>query len=603
MGEEFTSSPTTVSGKDVGGDTGRRFRYQYAYGVVLLCAAQRRIPEQDYLAIYCEHYDDFLCERRDGKFDAYQIKTKLPADRGWTMKSTELISSITRFVGLDSRFPGMFESFYFTSNLMIEPAGEAAPAAKLAANPNDFLAAVRKCTAPNSLPPPFLETFHSLLQQIDAPAERIFKTLRRVRASNGPELGSIRATIIEEHITKIRGCAGGDSAQKRELYGRLYAQFERASTQDLDDPDRHLRDFIGGGLDSIRIQAKRIDCTQNIELPRPEPREADAGMEGVGRVGLRIAVLPLEQPRPRPANLLMTLGLDRRASIAVTVGVDAADLHRDLLAVEALVANAPLPQLEFRSWTHSDPPDWPAQDGGAGLIWSLAEAPSPTDLARALVMPFREPRAGCGAVLVIALPRGAETVASAIAQAIQARGAVAASASAADGIPIQAWSAERAESSLHEPLLSRLLECVEAGAAHDRNSVVNDAFDMRLCEAEAPIALWRQADSERLRLHDLSLLYSDHANRPNGLDEHRAAALIAEATKNRNLLYALSFLPVGPMVVRALARAPAATRAVAGLLTGPEMRALRPAFSLTEADGYRPAPAGIYRPRDWRRSK
>lgn len=46
---------------DPGDETLRNYRYQVAYGVILLVgAASKKLP---YRYIYAEHYEDYLCER------------------------------------------------------------------------------------------------------------------------------------------------------------------------------------------------------------------------------------------------------------------------------------------------------------------------------------------------------------------------------------------------------------------------------------------------------------------------------------------------------------------------------------------------------------
>ena len=52
-------SPATIGAKgDPGDATARNYRYQYAYGVMLLIAAKRgAVPD---LALWCEHHEDFL---------------------------------------------------------------------------------------------------------------------------------------------------------------------------------------------------------------------------------------------------------------------------------------------------------------------------------------------------------------------------------------------------------------------------------------------------------------------------------------------------------------------------------------------------------------
>jgi hypothetical protein len=76
--------PTEVRNTtDPGDATGRNFRYQHAYGVMLLTAARRGL--RPYSAIWCEHHEDFLAERHDGTFDGYQIKISRPERGAWRL--------------------------------------------------------------------------------------------------------------------------------------------------------------------------------------------------------------------------------------------------------------------------------------------------------------------------------------------------------------------------------------------------------------------------------------------------------------------------------------------------------------------------------------
>src|SRR5262245_24082235 len=79
----------TPSPSDPGDATARNFRYQHAYGVVLIAAARRGI--RPYVAIWCEHHEDLLAERTDGVFDGYQIKTSRPELGAWNMGDPELV--------------------------------------------------------------------------------------------------------------------------------------------------------------------------------------------------------------------------------------------------------------------------------------------------------------------------------------------------------------------------------------------------------------------------------------------------------------------------------------------------------------------------------
>jgi hypothetical protein len=94
------NSPTDKRDQtDPGDEVLRRFRYQFAYGVILLVgAATRRL---EYRAIWCEQHEDYLAEDSNQNFDAYQIKTKKPELGAWELNDEAMWKSMARFVELD----------------------------------------------------------------------------------------------------------------------------------------------------------------------------------------------------------------------------------------------------------------------------------------------------------------------------------------------------------------------------------------------------------------------------------------------------------------------------------------------------------------------
>jgi hypothetical protein len=78
----LATSPTdNLDHSDPGDELLRNIRYQNAYGVILLIASVRsKLP---YLSIWCEQHDDYLAERADGLYDAFQVKTATPENGPW----------------------------------------------------------------------------------------------------------------------------------------------------------------------------------------------------------------------------------------------------------------------------------------------------------------------------------------------------------------------------------------------------------------------------------------------------------------------------------------------------------------------------------------
>ncbi len=97
---------------DVGDSTQRNFRYQHAYGVILLIgAALKKLP---YIAIWCEHHEDILAEREDGRWDGFQVKTRKPELGEWDLNDNELCSAIDHLARLESKFSGRISALHVT---------------------------------------------------------------------------------------------------------------------------------------------------------------------------------------------------------------------------------------------------------------------------------------------------------------------------------------------------------------------------------------------------------------------------------------------------------------------------------------------------------
>jgi hypothetical protein len=128
---------------------------------------------------------------------------------------------------------------------------------------------------------------------------------------------------------------------------------------------------------------------------------------------LRLCATPLGMPSPRPVNLLMTLGVSRFAAIAVTIGLDAAGLAEGLMTVEATLGRIEGEPYVTRTWDVGPPASW-GTDGARGAVWEVAEGTSVEEIWRALATAFSRSQDGCGNVLVIALPSGAQARAHAL---------------------------------------------------------------------------------------------------------------------------------------------------------------------------------------------
>jgi Cap4 dsDNA endonuclease len=99
---------------DPGDETLRRFRYQAAYSAIKSLAMLEANPEVAY--IFCEHWEDVLVKRCDGKFIGIQIKTRATGKDAFKSGDEEMLKSLKRFIHLEENFPNDFERYVIAAN-------------------------------------------------------------------------------------------------------------------------------------------------------------------------------------------------------------------------------------------------------------------------------------------------------------------------------------------------------------------------------------------------------------------------------------------------------------------------------------------------------
>lgn len=270
-GDVATRLETTASA-DPGDETERNFRYQHQYGVVLLAAVRR--GSTDYVALYCEHHEDFLAERPDGLFDGYQIKTQRPENGAWTLKSSALSKSIGRFVDLLTAFPDQIGNFFFVSNSEVDSVTPAShEESRRGRCPDLMIQHVRSCGGPDTIQPPFRKVFDTLAAELGADRAQLFEVLRRLETVKGPSREEFDASLAQEHIGSLPECSHLAPGALRDLCNDLVAHFHRAASLYVPDPDRHLAGPPSGTTDNPTIRAKRIVCADVVLVPPAKPRE------------------------------------------------------------------------------------------------------------------------------------------------------------------------------------------------------------------------------------------------------------------------------------------------------------------------------------------
>ncbi len=254
--EQGTSLTGAYDSDDPGDETQRNFRYQHAYGVILLVASiTERRP---YVSLWCEHHEDFLAEDNHGFYDAYQVKTRRPENGPWQLPDPPLRDSIKRFVQLERKFPGRVRNFYFVSNSEVS---NSTAEKKIARSPEQFLLAIRKTDSGNgklTLVTPFDDSFELLRDHCECSTAELAGTCKKMDFIKGPGRDSFEDEVSHTHIPAIPGCESHSPAVLNGLRDELIQIVYRASSLEVTDPAKHWHCLNGQSALDPRLLAKRI---------------------------------------------------------------------------------------------------------------------------------------------------------------------------------------------------------------------------------------------------------------------------------------------------------------------------------------------------------
>ncbi|WP_019990970.1 dsDNA nuclease domain-containing protein [Rudanella lutea] len=238
---------------DPGDETLRNFRYQFGYGAILLLAALR--SEKDYVSMWCEHFEDMVCERVDGLFDCYQIKTSTPENGHLRLTTDSVRKSIKRFVALQSRFGDDIATMFIVSNTEFLDTEQAD---KITACPGRLLGAIRAAAKVDGIDTVFMQAFNALKNYCECDADSLFTTLKKVDLCVGPSRQSFETDIAHTHVPRVKGCENCTPNTLSAIVDDLVGKVFRASSLKIGDPDVHLHTYFSRTEIDPRLLGKRI---------------------------------------------------------------------------------------------------------------------------------------------------------------------------------------------------------------------------------------------------------------------------------------------------------------------------------------------------------
>lgn len=251
----------TLDRSDPGDDVQRRFRYQHAYGVILLAGAAS--GNNCYTAIWCEHHDDFIAKKANGKFDSFQVKTREAGQPPWKMNNEPLLNSLKKFLEQDKKFPNQIESFHFVSNHTYY---KTESESQLAKSPVKLKQALENATDASQIDEPFASLLKGLAENLGYSIGEVFSVLQRIRLVKGPSLNDFEDAVAHTHIPTIASCASLSPSQLDALRDELIHRFFIASSLQISDPSKHWCCVAGEDEANPRLIAKRVTVEDALQI-------------------------------------------------------------------------------------------------------------------------------------------------------------------------------------------------------------------------------------------------------------------------------------------------------------------------------------------------
>ena len=237
---------------DPGDDTQRRFRYQHAYGVILLLRAV--LEPGTYDGIWCEFHDDYLAQS-NGHFDCYQIKTGTPEHGPWDLGRQEMLAALRKFAVFATRFPGRYRDFYFVSNVK-QLDTQYKP--KIHKSPIQFAAAAVKADSNEHLAEPFKSRLGPLAAKCETEVICLFNVLKHLKFIVGPSIDDFDVVVSSQHVARHPTCQHLPQAELNNLRDELIQVIYDASSRTVEGPEKHWCCVNGIPADDPWLKAKQL---------------------------------------------------------------------------------------------------------------------------------------------------------------------------------------------------------------------------------------------------------------------------------------------------------------------------------------------------------
>ncbi|WP_413302780.1 dsDNA nuclease domain-containing protein [Bacillus sp. 1P10SD] len=253
VNKKSVSPDEVLSSTDPGDEVQRRFRYQHTY--TALIAIQMTSGKIAYKELLCEHHEDILGVRNDGKFEGIQIKTKQISDGPFELEEESVTKSLLRFIKLNNDFPDSFKKFIFVSNCPTRNDGTGKSL-------NNLINQAKTKKTQDPFKPGTLEKFFKWLCEKSKSNEHdVISVLSMIEIQQGPSIEDIESKILTDHLGKMDECLQTPLPKLKLILDSIVSHIYFSSSKRVENPLQDYIAFVDGNeqlLDKVYINTKRI---------------------------------------------------------------------------------------------------------------------------------------------------------------------------------------------------------------------------------------------------------------------------------------------------------------------------------------------------------
>ena len=251
-----------IDTNDRGDDTQRRFRYQHIYAAIYSLKLLDEEPE--FIEMYCEHLEDILMKRSDGKFVGMQIKTRETGQEPFKTMDSAVKKSLKRFLKLEKDLGSDFYRYVFVTNGGFWHLKE---------NYNNLPYLIKKVKSNSDdsiLHEPYFSEILKIADGIDGMENNIiFSTLKKLElSSGGPGIDDIQSRLIGL-LPQYPDLADRSYHELFELSSKLISKMVEASSLAYTSPDHYyfvLSDDPQSSVNAEILDGKRMTKNKLLSI-------------------------------------------------------------------------------------------------------------------------------------------------------------------------------------------------------------------------------------------------------------------------------------------------------------------------------------------------